>query len=102
MRAGEYSCDGDHAREEETYAFFAQLNMIADVIERYGVVYRRDVLWLADKKSSRLQHRLPFQEGMIGDAQPPVAANLKLYNKGAVQIKPNIFNVSDLQACSMY
>jgi hypothetical protein len=38
---------------------------------------------------------------MIGDAQPPVAANLKLY-KGAVQIKPNIFNVSDLQACSMY
>jgi hypothetical protein len=57
-------------------------------------------VWLADKKSSRLQHRLPFLEGMIGDAQPPTAANLKLY-KGAVQIKPNFFKVSDLQACSM-
>jgi hypothetical protein len=33
---------------------------------------RRVVIWLADK------HRLPFLEGMIGDAQPPAAANLKL------------------------
>ena len=38
----------------------------------------RVVLSLADKKSRRLQHRLPFLEGMIGDAQPPAAANLKL------------------------
>lgn len=100
MQGAPRDCDGEDTRGRETHAFFAQLNMIAGVIKRYGVVYRWVVLWLVDKKSSRLQHRLPFQEGMIGDAQPPVAANLKLY-KRAVQIKPNIFQVSDLQACSL-
>jgi hypothetical protein len=67
------SCGWSDARGKVTYAFFAQLNMIADVIKVLcicGWCYR------SQTRNPAAYIHLPFLEGLIGDAQPP--ANLKL------------------------
>ena len=69
------------SRRKYTYAFFAQLNMIAECDCKVwcvcigGLCYGLQTQEIPPPTTSS---RLPFLEGMIGDAQPPAAANLKL------------------------
>jgi hypothetical protein len=76
-------CCGQFVLPRRTYAFFAQLNMIADLLSFVFIL--RVVLSLAVKKSrGPCTVELPFVERMTGDAQP-LTLNSTLI--GAVQMK---------------